>query len=67
MAVALLAAAMFFVWQSTQLPFGHVGLPGPGFFPSRSASRSACLPWRSSLAPLGHERQQAVYLGTATC
>jgi len=33
MAVALLAAAMFFVWQSTQLPFGHVGLPGPGFFP----------------------------------
>jgi hypothetical protein len=33
MAGALLAAAVFFIWQSTELPFGRVGLPGPGFFP----------------------------------
>jgi hypothetical protein len=32
-AVALLAAALFFVWQSLMLPFGRVALPGPGFFP----------------------------------
>jgi Na+-transporting NADH:ubiquinone oxidoreductase subunit NqrB len=30
---AMLIAAVFFVWQSTLLPFGNVGLPGPGFFP----------------------------------
>lgn len=33
MALALLAAALFFVWQSASLPFGRVALPGPGFFP----------------------------------
>jgi Tripartite tricarboxylate transporter TctB family len=33
MAVALLATAVFFIWQSLLLPFGGVGLPGPGFFP----------------------------------
>ncbi len=33
MAVALLATAAFFIWQSLLLPFGTVGLPGPGFFP----------------------------------
>ena len=32
-AVTLLAAGVFFVWQASLLPFGHVGLPGPGFFP----------------------------------
>jgi hypothetical protein len=32
-ALALLAAGLFFVWQATFLPFGRVGLPGPGFFP----------------------------------
>jgi putative tricarboxylic transport membrane protein len=32
-AIALLAAGLLFVWQSTLLPFGDVGLPGPGFFP----------------------------------
>src|SRR5262245_26904818 len=32
-ALALLATAVFFVWQSALLPFGRVGLPGPGFFP----------------------------------
>jgi putative tricarboxylic transport membrane protein len=31
--VALLAAGLFFMWQATLLPFGQVGLPGPGFFP----------------------------------
>lgn len=33
MALTLLAAAVFFIWQSALLPFGRVGLPGPGFFP----------------------------------
>jgi hypothetical protein len=33
MAVALLATAVFFTWQSALLPMGHIGLPGPGFFP----------------------------------
>ena len=33
MAVALLATAVFFVWQSALLPLGNVKLPGPGFFP----------------------------------
>ena len=33
MAVALLAAAVFFIWQAALMPFGTVGLPGPGFFP----------------------------------
>jgi hypothetical protein len=33
MAVALLAVAAFFIWQAALLPFGTVGLPGPGFFP----------------------------------
>ena len=32
-AIALLAAGLLFVWQSALLPFGDVGLPGPGFFP----------------------------------
>ncbi len=32
-ALALLATAAFFIWQSALLPFGRVGLPGPGFFP----------------------------------
>jgi Tripartite tricarboxylate transporter TctB family len=33
MALALLATAVFFIWQAAYLPFGRVGLPGPGFFP----------------------------------
>jgi hypothetical protein len=33
MAVVLLAAAVFFMWQSLSLPFGGLSLPGPGFFP----------------------------------
>ena len=32
-ALALLATAFFFVWHAALLPFGRVGLPGPGFFP----------------------------------
>jgi len=32
-ALALLASALFVVWQAALLPFGRVGLPGPGFFP----------------------------------
>jgi Tripartite tricarboxylate transporter TctB family len=33
MALALFAAALFFVGYATLLPFGKLGLPGPGFFP----------------------------------
>jgi hypothetical protein len=33
MALALIGAALFFIWQSALLPFGRPGLPGPGFFP----------------------------------
>jgi hypothetical protein len=33
MALALLGCGLFFMWQSASLPFGRVGLPGPGFFP----------------------------------
>jgi hypothetical protein len=32
-ALAVLACAVFFVWHASLLPFGDVGLPGPGFFP----------------------------------
>ena len=32
-AAALLAAGVFLAWQSALLPFGDVGLPGPGVFP----------------------------------
>jgi hypothetical protein len=33
-ALALLAAGGFFIWQSAGLPFGDLHRPGPGFFPS---------------------------------
>ncbi len=33
MSVALLATAVFFVSQAAFLPFGGIGLPGPGFLP----------------------------------
>jgi Tripartite tricarboxylate transporter TctB family len=33
MAIALLACGLFFMWQAALVPFGRVGLPGPGFFP----------------------------------
>jgi len=32
-ALALLGVAVFFAWFAALLPFGRVGLPGPGFFP----------------------------------
>ena len=32
-AIALQAVALFFVFQAALLPFGSVGLPGPGFLP----------------------------------
>jgi hypothetical protein len=32
-ALAFLATGVFFAWFSALLPFGRVGLPGPGFFP----------------------------------
>jgi hypothetical protein len=32
-AAALFAASAVLAWQSTSLPLGDLGLPGPGFFP----------------------------------
>src|SRR5437870_4087877 len=32
-AATLAAIGALFVWQSARLDLGHVGLPGPGFFP----------------------------------
>ena len=32
-AAALFLSGVFFIWQSALMPFGTVGLPGPGFFP----------------------------------
>jgi Na+-transporting NADH:ubiquinone oxidoreductase subunit NqrB len=37
-ALALLAAGGFFIWQSADLPFGDLHRPGPGFFPSALGS-----------------------------
>jgi hypothetical protein len=63
MAVALLATAIFFVWQSALLPFGTVALPGPGFFPFALGIVLGLLGlailWRS----ITSEEMEAVYLG----
>ena len=32
-ALVLLLTGLLFAWQSLQLDFGSIGLPGPGFFP----------------------------------
>jgi putative tricarboxylic transport membrane protein len=32
-AAALFLSGVFFIWQSALMPFGTIGLPGPGFFP----------------------------------
>jgi putative tricarboxylic transport membrane protein len=32
-AAALTATGLLFVWQASFLDLGHIGLPGPGFFP----------------------------------
>lgn len=56
-ALALVAAAVFFIWQSALLDFGRVGLPGPGFFPfalgialGLLASAILYLTWRGTTA-----------------
>jgi hypothetical protein len=33
LALVLIASGLFFMWYASSLPFGTVGLPGPGFFP----------------------------------
>jgi hypothetical protein len=42
-ALALLASGLFFMWYAALLPFGRVGLPGPGFFPFALGSVLALL------------------------
>jgi Na+-transporting NADH:ubiquinone oxidoreductase subunit NqrB len=64
MALVLVATGLFFVWQAALLPFGRVGLPGPGFFPFALGIALALL----ALALLYGARQEgqdeaAVFLG----
>jgi tripartite tricarboxylate transporter TctB family protein len=42
-ALALLVCGLFFMGQAALLPFGRVGLPGPGFFPFALGSVLALL------------------------
>jgi putative tricarboxylic transport membrane protein len=64
-ALVLLASGLFFMWQAARLPFGQVGLPGPGFFPFALGIALALLAlailycvWQGS-AGMG----EAIYLG----
>lgn len=64
-ALALLASGLFFVCQGALLPFGRVGLPGPGFFPFALGIALALLAlallyriWRSS-----EGTEEAIFFG----
>ena len=63
MAVVLLATAFFFVWQSTLLPFGGIGLPGPGFFPFALGIVLGLLTLAVLYCFAREKRAQTVYLG----
>jgi hypothetical protein len=64
-ALALLATAGFFVGMSLLLPFGRVGLPGPGFFPFALGIVLAVLALAILVYTLVHgvERTKIVFLG----
>jgi Tripartite tricarboxylate transporter TctB family len=64
-ALALFAAAAFFAWQAALLPFGRVGLPGPGFFPFALGTALGLLALAILVRTLqGHvEDARAVFLG----
>ena len=63
MAAALLGAAAFFVVQSLSLPFGGVGLPGPGFFPFALGCVLALLALAILVRVINSADGEAVYLG----
>ena len=50
-ASALVAVGCFFIWHALRLDLGHVGLPGPGFFPLALAialtAFAGWIAWRS--------------------
>src|SRR5262245_15013615 len=63
-AVALLGAGAFFIWQSTGVPFGGVHQPGPGFFPL-TLGVALCVLATAVLvrASGGGTRSETIYLG----
>lgn len=63
MSVALLATAVFFVSQATVLPFGGVGLPGPGFFPFALGTALGLLALAILYRGVRSEEGETVYLG----
>jgi Na+-transporting NADH:ubiquinone oxidoreductase subunit NqrB len=63
MAVALLGAAAFFIAQSLSLPFGGIGLPGPGFFPFALGCALALLALATLVRAIVDGAGEDVYLG----
>ena len=63
MAVALVATAIFFVWQSSVLDFGTIALPGPGFFPFALGIVLGLLGLTILFRSVTGEEVEAVYLG----
>ena len=63
MAAALLGAGVFFVSLSLYLPFGGVGLPGPGFFPFALGSVLALLALAILVRVINDADGEAVYVG----
>ena len=62
-AAALIGAAAFFVVQSLSLPFGGVGLPGPGFFPFALGCVLALLALAILVRVINGADGEAAYLG----
>jgi hypothetical protein len=63
MAAALAAVAAFFAWQSYRLPFGRIGLPGPGFFPFALGLVLALLALAIFARAWAGERGEPVHIG----
>lgn len=63
MSGALLATAVFFVTQAAVLPFGGIGLPGPGFFPFALGGVLGVLALAILYRSVRGEEGETVYLG----
>lgn len=63
MAVALLATATFFVGQASLLPFGGIGLPGPGFLPFALGIVLGLLALAILFRSIRSQENETVYLG----